>query len=440
MADRFDPDSLLALEKAFLKVPLVQLRGSTSKAYKNFEKESKHLQTQIKQLQNEIASNNKVDADKLREIHENIEKWLGSSKLEFLEAHREGQKHVARGRQRVDHLSEVSLITNIYDPKYKEWTGKRADRVIVDYLLREGFRDTAIQLARESDIESLVDIDLFTEAHVIEQALRKNRCTEALRWCNENKIQEVIELCRENKREEALKYSKEHFKAYIDVNKKGAQDVKKTDSQSGPNRKRDNVKTISSDDPLYKQYLQMMGALAFPPNTTCKPYKACLHKLKIPHCYYFKSFFLYSLYYNIFDFDTQALYDPIRWERLIARFRIDFYELNALPSQPLLNVTLQAGLSALKTPMCYQHENKNIDCPVCSPDTLGTLAKDLPMNHHVNSTLVCRISKKIMNEDNYPMILPNGFAYSRDALAEMASKNDEKVTCPRTGEVYEFSK
>ncbi|CAG8509698.1 15660_t:CDS:2, partial [Dentiscutata erythropus] len=434
MADRFDPDSLLALEKAFLKVPLVQLRGSSTKAYKNFEKESKHIQTQIKQLQNEIALNNKVDADKLREIHENVEKWLGSSKMEFLETHREGQKHVARGRQRVDHLAEVSLITNVYDPKYKEWTGKRADRVIVDYLLREGFRDTAIQLASESDIESLVDIDLFTEAHVIEQALRKNRCTEALRWCNENKnslrkinaskeyhllailhtlefllrVQEVIELCRENKREEALKYSKEHFKAYIDVNKKGAQNARKTESQSGSIRRRDNVKTISSDDPLYKQYLQMMGALAFPPNTTCKPYK--------------------------------ALYDPSRWERLIARFRIDFYELNALPSQPLLNVTLQAGLSALKTPMCYQHENKNIDCPVCSPDTLGALAKDLPMNHHVNSTLVCRISKKIMNEDNYPMILPNGCAYSRDALAEMASKNDDKVTCPRTGEVYEFSK
>ncbi|CAG8483019.1 12021_t:CDS:2 [Cetraspora pellucida] len=377
MADRFDPDSLLALEKAFLKVPLVQFRGSTSKAYKNFEKESKHIQMQIKQLQNELALSNKVDPDKVKEIHENIEKWLGSSKVEFLEAHGEGQKHVARGRQRVDHLAEVSLINNIYDPKYKEWTGKRADRVIVDYLLREGFRDTAIQLARESDIESLVDIDLFTEAHVIEQALRKNRCTEALRCTLEFllRVQEVIELCRENKREEALKYSKEHFKAYIDVNKKSAQDPKKSDSQPGPIRRRDNV-----------------------------------------------------------------LYDPIRWGRLIARFRIDFYELNALPSQPLLNVTLQAGLSALKTPMCYQHDNKNIDCPVCSPDTLGTLAKGLPMNHHVNSTLVCRISKKIMNEDNYPMILPNGCAYSHDALAEMASKNNDKVTCPRTGEIYEFSK
>ncbi|CAG8669764.1 6507_t:CDS:2, partial [Scutellospora calospora] len=138
LADKFDPDSLLALEKALLKVPLVQLRGSTSKAYKNFEKESKHLQMQIKQLQSEIASTNRADVDKIKE---------------FLEAHGEGQKHVARGRQRVDHLAEVSSITSVYDPKYKEWTGKRADRVIIDYLLREGFRDTAIQLARESDIE-----------------------------------------------------------------------------------------------------------------------------------------------------------------------------------------------------------------------------------------------------------------------------------------------
>ncbi|CAG8643547.1 14418_t:CDS:2, partial [Acaulospora morrowiae] len=120
----------------------------------------------------------------------------------------------------------------------------------------------------------------------------------------------------------------------------------------------------------------------FPPDTTCPPYK--------------------------------ALYDHSRWEALIDQFRSDFYALNSLPSQSLLNVTLQAGLSALKTPMCYQQENKNINCPVCSSDTLGILAQDLPMSHHVNSTIVCRISGKIMNENNPPMALPNGYVYSYD--------------------------
>lgn len=117
----------------------------------------------------------------------------------------------------------------------------------------------------------------------------------------------------------------------------------------------------------------------------------------------------------------------------------------------MMSITLQAGLSALKTPQCYEHENKNVNCPVCDSDTLGKLAEKLPLSHHVNSTLVCRISGKIMNEDNPPMLLPNRRVYSQNvmdmkqkytqtnmiyqALNELAAKNDGKIICPRTGDV-----
>jgi hypothetical protein len=37
-----------------------------------------------------------------------------------------------------------------------------------------------------------------------------------------------------------------------------------------------------------------------------------------------------------------------------VQFRADFFSLHALPSQSLLSATLQAGLSALKTPMCSE--------------------------------------------------------------------------------------
>jgi hypothetical protein len=97
---------------------------------------------------------------------------------------------------------------------------------------------------------------------------------------------------------------------------------------------------------------------------------------------------------------------------LIAQFRSNNFALQFFTPEPLLNVTLQAGLSALKTPMCYQPEHRNINCPVCDPDTLGALATDLPLSHHFNSSIVCRISGQIMNEDNLPMALPNGYVYS----------------------------
>lgn len=77
-----------------------------------------------------------------------------------------------------------------------------------------------------------------------------------------------------------------------------------------------------------------------------------------------------------------------------------------------MSITLQAGLSALKTQQCYEHENQNVNCPICDNSTLGKLAEKLPLSHHVNSTIVCRISGKIMNENNPPMLLPNGRVYS----------------------------
>lgn len=86
----------------------------------------------------------------------------------------------------------------------------------------------------------------------------------------------------------------------------------------------------------------------------------------------------------------------------------------------MLNITLQAGLTALKTHTCSSSENnsndRNVNCPVCSKDSFGVLAQALPNAHHVNSSLVCRISGKIMDESNPPLVLPNGYVYSTMVL------------------------
>ena len=114
---------------------------------------------------------------------------------------------------------------------------------------------------------------------------------------------------------------------------------------------------------------------------------------------------------------------------MVRSFRLAIYNLNTLPTEPLLHLALYAGLVALKLPACYDHATKNVDCPVCdgesgpglSPLGLGKLAEEVPFSHHANSTIVCRISGKIMDADNMPMAFPSGHVYSREACSRFRS-------------------
>lgn len=61
---------------------------------------------------------------------------------------------------------------------------------------------------------------------------------------------------------------------------------------------------------------------------------------------------------------------------------------------------------------CYSDngDNKNPICPVCLP-YFNELAEPLPFAHCSQSRLYCNISGLPMNENNQPMMLPNGYIY-----------------------------
>lgn len=155
----------------------------------------------------------------------------------------------------------------------------------------------------------------------------------------------------------------------------------------------------------------------------------------------------------------QQLYDVSRWEFLRNEFRATFFALYSLPSQSLLSLALSAGLASLRLPSCSttiendapssptipllpaapplhtlshrsadptlartddpaaplqdhpESEVGNIDCPTCNKD-MRILVKDIPFSHHVNSSLVCRISGQVMDSNNEPLSFPNGYVYS----------------------------
>ncbi|KAF5310514.1 hypothetical protein D9619_008011 [Psilocybe cf. subviscida] len=397
MGSKVNMDGIMLFEQPFARVPYENYRKVFRTSQKNVERELGGVQTASNELVAQAADGSLTPEAALRSIDSMIGK-VENLKRKLAELHETtGKPTQDVMRERLHHLASVESLQNTAQPEMSRWADVRLDRWLVDWCLRAGKKDSARQIAKEKGIETLVDIDLFSDIHRIEEALRRHSCTEALAWCSENKsalrkikstlefdlrMQEYIELSRARKMSDALAYSQKHLVAWQETH--------------------------------LQQIQQLSGLLAFRSDTTCGPYK--------------------------------RLYDPSRWHTLAKAFRLEIYNLNTISTEPLLHLSLYAGLVALKTPACFDHFTKNVDCPVCDgesgPDSmplgLGKLAGEVPYSHHSNSTIVCRISGKIMDEDNMPMAFPDGHVYSREALEDMAKRNNGVVTCPRTGKSVQF--
>lgn len=90
-------------------------------------------------------------------------------------------------RKRLQHLQDLYEIPSLADVKYDEWSRVRLNRLLVDYLLRSGYGESARALAREKGIEELVDLDVFVQCHKIKESLRQRNTQECLAWCAENR-------------------------------------------------------------------------------------------------------------------------------------------------------------------------------------------------------------------------------------------------------------
>jgi macrophage erythroblast attacher len=80
---------------------------------------------------------------------------------------------------RVRHLAELYGMNSVEDVKYEVWSRTRLDRLLVDYMLRQGYTDSARMLAEERGIESLCDVETFEQMNRIRDSLRNGSVTEA---------------------------------------------------------------------------------------------------------------------------------------------------------------------------------------------------------------------------------------------------------------------
>lgn len=181
---------------------------------------------------------------------------LNGLKRKMEHAQEEEQKLQAQSRRRIEHLSELYGIPSLIDVKYEQWSRVRLNRLLVDYLLRMGYEDSARALAKEKNIEDLVDIDVFVQCHKVEASLLRGSTAEALAWCKEHsalmrktssalefelRLQQFIELRRAGKVKEARQHAQKFLSPHID----------------------------NYPDEVY----QATGLLVYPPNTTAEPYK-----------------------------------------------------------------------------------------------------------------------------------------------------------------------
>ncbi|XP_006874174.1 PREDICTED: macrophage erythroblast attacher isoform X2 [Chrysochloris asiatica] len=335
--------TLKVQEYPTLKVPYETLNKRFRAAQKNIDRETSHVTMVVAELEKTLSSCPAVDS--VVSLLDGVVEKLSVLKRKAVESIQAEDESAKLCKRRIEHLKEHSsdqpAAANV-------WKKKRMDRMMVEHLLRCGYYNTAVKLARQSGIESCLEFSL--------------------------RIQEFIELIRQNKRLDAVRHARKHFS--------------------------------QAEGSQLDEVRQVMGMLAFPSDTHISPYKDLL--------------------------------DPARWRMLIQQFRYDNYRLHQLGTNSVFTLTLQAGLSAIKTPQCYKEDgsSKSPDCPVCSR-SLNKLAQPLPMAHCANSRLVCKISGDVMNENNPPMMLPNGYVYGYNSL--LSIRQDDKVVCPRTKEVFHFS-
>ncbi|KAL5334568.1 CTLH/CRA C-terminal to lish motif domain-containing protein [Aspergillus crustosus] len=387
---KLNAENHLLLDQPLLRLPHELARRNLKSVQRIVEREKEYVLPALSAAATASMSSHQSSDQTLASLDAMISRMQGlKRKMENL--HHEEKKIHHHSSKRIQHLDQLYHIPNLTDVKYDQWSRIRLNRLVVDHMLRSGYIESAQQLARDKNIEELVDLNVFIQCQRVAVSLCHGETKEALQWCNENKA--------------ALKRSQYNLEfelrmqQYIEMIRTGDK-AKFTDAMS--HAKKYLIPYIETQSP---EIHRAAGLLAFPPDTKAEPYK--------------------------------SMYAPERWMYLSNLFIRTHHELLSLPSRPLIHIALSAGLSALKTPSCHSaytssssnpHSTTTSVCPICSTE-LNELARNLPYAHHTKSSV-----------ESDPVVLPNGRIYGLHRLLNMSknagSPEAGKLRDPTTGEVF----
>ncbi|KAJ9105393.1 hypothetical protein QFC21_001763 [Naganishia friedmannii] len=487
MAERkLDHASAEMLEEPFIRIPYELMRRNHRSAQRQVEKDFAFLQATVKALSKVSTTTNGDDSSESREkakqeilqrLQAGSERIKGlKRKLEALQPSSKTQSQSPL-RTRLDVLAEMQNTSTISESDQACWKTARVDRFMVDYLLRSGKQSAASVYAKERGIEGQVDIALFQECARIERALvKKQSCVEALAWCGENRgtlkktknylefslrLQEYIELCRRKQQSEALAYAQRHLAVWQDTHMREIEQAMSLlffgqGTNVGVYKR---LYNLSRWETLRHQFQATFNNIYGIPSHPVLSLvtSAGLSSLKLAAC-------ATTLPHESADgvdvvmSTTEAETDSAAGAAASASAvplisssgsssRALVFPIPSLASSPPIHTTTgtpaidpSIPITSDPTPLHDHpdHPQRNVDCPTCAP-YLAVLAQDVPYSHHTNSSLVCRISGQVIDDENYALAFPNGYVYSHKALSEMAKETvGGIVTCPRTLEQCSF--
>jgi macrophage erythroblast attacher len=396
-------------DQPLLRLPYELLRKNFKGVQLAVERDSTAVRNNLKETAVASQTHSCSPDEVLKNLDSMISKMRGLKRK--LTASAEEEKRLLDHTQsRIKHIGDLYSMQSLDDVKYEAWSRTRLDRLVVDYLLRTGYKESAVELAREKGIDKLVDVETFVQMNKIRESLAAGRVTEALAWCNENKKElrrigvcashsaymDLPLICKQSKLEFTLR-----FQQYIELlrirdHKKNLEAIAHAKKYLVPFR-----------ESYPEEFMQISGLLAFPPG-------------RAPPAY-------------------EALYSQDRWKDIAELFMLTHNNLLSLPSVPLLHIALSAGLSALKTPSCHSSHVSSSGspastssmsssvCPICSTE-LNDLARNVPYALHTKSHV-----------DPDAVLLPNGRVYGKSKLEEYSRKAglpDGEFKDLRTGEVF----
>ncbi|CAF1081289.1 unnamed protein product [Didymodactylos carnosus] len=378
-------DDVGVLEHATIKVPYEHLNKHYRHAQKQIDRDSALLISSVNDLEKKNTFTTTNPEATLECLKFCLEKCM-TLKRKARELKDDELECLQNVKRRVDHLKEYDKSSL---SKTEIWRKQRYDRVLVDFLFRTKCYETAIALAKATGVQNLVNSEVYLAAKEIEDSLMNRDTSKCLAWFNENKTKLKKNGC-------TLDFCI-RLQEFIEF-------IKAKQLKEAVQHARRHLTQIP--DNHISEFEMAMGLLVLRQSNTC----------------------------------YQSILDEIRWQKLVEQFRVDNLKLHQMGMQSKFIAVLQTGLSALKTPTCFDKVTaiKNPNCPVCNQH-LKMIAKILPYAHCSVSKLICAHNRDPINESNPPLMLPNGYVYGSKALKSMASENNGKIICPRTNDTYNLN-
>lgn len=376
-------DCHAALEYSTFKVPYEVLNKKFRDTQKSLERQNARIRDASQDVSSKLGQNEEIPMEQVASPLATLKERLSQMEDLFQKAINEEIKLVDNMQKRVEYI-EKRYDENADAISKWMWDIERIDRMVIGYLLRGGYLESAKQLAVKSKLTQMCDVDIFERAKKVEDSLLSRDTVPCMEWIQSHKsklrrlgsslelmvrVQEVIQMVRKGRRSEAVMYVRRHLSQAMND---GNDDV-----------------------------MRLMGLLACGSSTSISIYR--------------------------------ELASDARWNVLVEVFREENSRIFQLADQSVLSACLQCGICAFKTPACSPGGNDR--CVTCQPSVFA-LAEGLPYAHASNSRLICAWSGEPLNEDNLPWMLTTGRVYGKKAIEQL--KEGDIVRCPKTEQITSY--